>query len=103
MNFSQSAIHATYATCYFVAERYDEAMTLGRRALQLKPHFGTAWRTLAASSGMANEIESGRRALEQAKRLHPALSLDWVRKFHPITHATSLERYVQGLAAVGLT
>jgi hypothetical protein len=52
---------------------------------------------------MAGAIEDGRQALEQARRLHPTLSLDWVRNFHPITHAASLERYVQGLTAVGLS
>ncbi|MGN6101514.1 MAG: winged helix-turn-helix domain-containing tetratricopeptide repeat protein [Devosia sp.] len=102
-DFSQSAIYSTQATCHFVAGRYGEAVEGGRRAVQLRPHFGTAWRTLAASSGMAGELDGGREALAQARRLHGALSVDWVRRFHPITHAPSLEKYLEGLVAVGLS
>jgi tetratricopeptide (TPR) repeat protein len=101
-DFSQAAIYATMATCHFVAGRYAEAVALGRRAVQLRPHFGTAWRTLSASSGMAGEIDPGREALARAKSLHPALSLDWVRRYHPIVHKADLDRYLAGLQAVGL-
>jgi TolB-like protein len=102
-DFSQAAIYATMATCHFVAGRYGEAVGLGRRAVQLRPHFGTAWRTLSASSGMAGEIESGREALARAKSLHAALSLDWVERYHPIVDKAALDRYLAGLRAVGLT
>jgi TolB-like protein/Flp pilus assembly protein TadD len=102
-DFSQAGIISTQATCMFVAGRFAEAMALGRRAVQLRRSFGTAWRTLSASSGNAGDIEGGRQALEEARRLHPELSLDWVRRYHPITHAPSLERYVAGLTAVGLS
>jgi Tfp pilus assembly protein PilF len=102
-DFSQSANYASQALCHFVTGHYSEAVTQGRRAVQLRPHFGTAWRTLSASSGMADELDDGRQALEQARRLHPTLSLDWVRRFLPITHASSMERYLQGLSAVGLS
>jgi TolB-like protein len=102
-DFSQAAIYSTMATCHFVAGRYAEAVALGRRAVQLRPHFGTAWRTLSASSGMAGEIDSGREALARAKGLHPSLSLDWVERNHPIVRKADLDRYLAGLNAVGLT
>ena len=56
-DFSQSAILSTMATCHFVAGRYTDAVSVGRHAVQLRPHFGTAWRTLSASLGAAGEIE----------------------------------------------
>ena len=103
-DFSQSANYASQALCHFVMGHYSEAVTHGRRAVQLRPHFGTAWRTLSASSGMADELDDGRQALEQARnRPHPTLSLDWVRRFLPITHPSSMERYLRGLSAVGLS
>jgi tetratricopeptide (TPR) repeat protein len=102
-DFSQAAIYATQATCHFMAGRYSEAIALGNRAVQLRPHFGTAWRTLGASSGMAGDLAGGRHALSQARRLHPDLSIDWVGKFHPITDPSGMERYVAGLKAAGLT
>jgi len=101
-DFSQSAIYSTRATCHFVAGRFEEAVDLGQRAVQLRPHFGTAWRTLAASSGLAGDIDSGRRALMEARRLHPELSIAWTRKYHPIVDQLALARYVDGLSRVGL-
>lgn len=102
-DFSQSATYATQATCHFVAGRYAEAVALGRKAVQLRPHFGTAWRTLSAASGKAGDMDGGRQALAEARRLHPALSIAWVRSYHPITDAGALAQYVEGLAAVGLS
>jgi TolB-like protein/Tfp pilus assembly protein PilF len=101
-DFSQSAIYATQATCHFVAGRYAQAADLGRRAVELRPHFGTAWRTLAASSGMAGDVAGGQRALAQARRLHPELTLEWARKYHPIVQSDALGRYVDGLLIAGL-
>jgi TolB-like protein/Tfp pilus assembly protein PilF len=101
-DFSQAAIYSTQATCHFVAGRYAEAISLGRKAVQLRPHFGTAWRTLSASSGMAGDIEGGRQALAEARRLHPELSLAWARQYHPIVDQDALGRYVGGLRKVGL-
>jgi TolB-like protein/Flp pilus assembly protein TadD len=101
-DFSQSAIFATNATCYFIAGNYAEAVAQGRKAVQLRPHFGTAWRTLSASSGMAGDIDGGRLALAEARRLHPDLSIEWVRNYHPMTDVDGMKRYVAGLQAVGL-
>ena len=101
-DFTQAALYGTQATCHFMAERYAEAVAVGRRAVHLRPHFGTAWRTLSASSGMAGDVDGGRQALAEARRLHPGLSLEWVKRYHPITDTNGLERYLAGLKAVGL-
>lgn len=101
-DFSRSAIYSTQATCHFVAGRYLEAVDLGRKAVRLRPHFGTAWRTLSASSALAGDLEGGREALAEARRLHPALTIDWARRFHPIVDADALARYLRGLSLAGL-
>lgn len=99
---SQSAIYSTRATCLFVAGRYSEAAEQGRKAVELRPHFGTAWRTLSASSSLAGEIERGELALVEARKLQPGLSIGWVRKYHPIVDPAALETYVDGLRKSGL-
>jgi adenylate cyclase len=35
--------------------RYDDAVVAERRAVQLRPDFGPAWRTLTAAAGLAND------------------------------------------------
>ena len=101
-DFSQSAIYSTAGLCHLIAGRYDQAITFQRRALQLRPHFGTAWRTLAAAAGLAGDLDTGRRALAECRRLQPSLSLDWIEKYHPIVRKSDREKYLEGLRAVGL-
>lgn len=101
-DFTRSAHLSTCGLCHFVAGRYGEAADYERRAVELHPDFGTAWRTYAASAGMAGRQEEAARALAQAKRLQPALSVAWVENFHPIVTAADRARYIEGLKAAGL-
>src|SRR5262245_45650389 len=84
---------------------YGRAFCGSRRmgaAVELRPHFGSAWRTLAASAGKASNFEVATRALSETKRLHPSLSVDWVEKYHPIVHAKDRLIYIGGLRIAGL-
>jgi TolB-like protein/Flp pilus assembly protein TadD len=101
-DFTQPAIYSTSGLCHLIAGRYDQAIDSERRAIQLRPHFGTAWRTLSAAAGLAGDLEIGRQALAQCRRLQPSLSLDWIEKYHPIVRKPDRERYLAGLRAVGL-
>lgn len=101
-DFTQPAIYATAGLCHLIAGRYAKAIAEERRAVQLRPHFGTAWRTLAAAAGLAGDLETGRQALQQCRRLQPALSLAWIENYHPIVNKADRDRYCAGLAAVGL-
>ena len=57
---------------------------------ELHPDFGTAWRTYAAAAGMAGRQAEAARALKEAKRLQPALSVEWVERFHPIVELRTI-------------
>ena len=101
-DFTRSANFSTCGLCCFVAGRFDEAADWERRAVELHPDFGTAWRTYAAAAGMAGPKEEAARALKEAKRLQPTLSVEWVERFHPIVKASDRAIYIQGLRAAGL-
>jgi predicted Zn-dependent protease len=101
-DFSQSPIHATRGLCHFMNRDYAEAVTHMRRAVQLKPHFASAWRTMAASAGLAGDVETAREAVAQCRRVQPGLTEDWMRSTHPIVHAEDRERFIAGLKAAGL-
>ena len=101
-DFTRSAHLSTCGLCHFVAGRFDQAADCERRAVDLHPDFGTAWRTYAASAGMAGRREEAARALKEAKRLQPSLSLAWVESFHPIVKASDRAVYIEGLRAAGL-
>ena len=66
------------------------------------PHFGTAWRTLAAAAGLAGHFDVAAEALVQVKRLQPSVSLEWIEKFHPIVRSEDRAMYMEGLRQAGL-
>lgn len=101
-DFSLAANHATTGMCHMIAGRLDEAIMNLRRAVELRPHFGTAWRTLAATAGLANDVSPAALALAEARRLHPTLTLAWIEAFHPIVRSEDRARYSSGLRVAGL-
>jgi adenylate cyclase len=98
----QPANLSNIGTCHFMAGRYSEATEFQRRAVQLRPHFGTAWRSLAASAGMAGHIAMAASALSSALRLQPNLTLEWIETYHPIVRQEDRARYAEGLRRAGL-
>ena len=101
-DYTQAGNLATVGLCHLIAGRFEEAVDAELRAVQLRPDFGTAWRTLTAAAGLAGDHENGRRALAETKRLHPAVSVDWVERFHPIVRPKDRALYIEGLRASGL-
>jgi TolB-like protein/Tfp pilus assembly protein PilF len=101
-DFVQAANLSTTGTCHFVARRYEEAAKFQRRAVELRPYFGTAWRSYAAASGMLGDLENASHAVNEALRLQPNLSLAWVERFHPIVRPEDIALYVEGLRRAGL-
>jgi len=99
----QAANLSTTGTCHFVAERYEEAVEYQRRAVEMRPGFGTAWRSLAATAGLTGDSELATAALARARTLHPTLSLAWVEKYQPLVHRRHREPYIRGLERAGLT
>ena len=102
-DFTHAANFSATGLCYFMKRRFADAVEGERRAVELRPHFGTAWRTLAAAAGLAGELDTAIHALSEAKRLQPSLSVDFVDKFHPIVHEKDRGLYIEGLRIAGLT
>jgi adenylate cyclase len=98
----QAANLSTMGTCHFVAGRLSEAVEFHRRAVQVKPDFGTAWRSLAAVAGLTGDQPLAGSALTQALRLQPGLTLDWAERYHPIVRPEHRSVYVEGLRRAGL-
>jgi adenylate cyclase len=101
-DYTQAASLSVEGLCHFVAGRYGDAVTAERRAVQIRPDFGTAWRTLTAAAGLADDLEQARMGLVQCKRLQPNLSVDWVEKYHPLIRPDDRAKYTEGLRRAGL-
>jgi adenylate cyclase len=101
-DYAQAASLSIEGLCHFIAGRYAEAITCERRAVQLRPNFGTAWRTLTAAAGLAGELELARTALQECRRLQPNVCIAWVEQYHPIVRSEDRARYIDGLRRAGL-
>ncbi len=101
-DFTYAANFSATGLCYFMKRRFADAVDCEQRAVELHPNFGTAWRTLAASAGLAGELDIASHALSEAKRLQPSLSVDFIDKFHPIVHEKDRALYIEGLRIAGL-
>ncbi|TGT65365.1 MULTISPECIES: adenylate/guanylate cyclase domain-containing protein [unclassified Mesorhizobium] len=99
---TQAANLSVEGLCHLVAGHYPEAVRAERRAVQIRPNFGTAWRTLTAAAGLAGDLEIARQGLVECKRLQPNLSIDWVEKYHPLIRAEDRATYIEGLRRAGL-
>ncbi len=101
-DFNQAANYSVKGLCHLMAGRFDEAEAFEWRAVKLRPHFGTAWRTLAAAAGLAGHPDVAAEALAHMKRLQPDVSLDWIERYHPIVQAEDRALYIEGLRQAGL-
>ncbi|MBL8894758.1 MAG: adenylate/guanylate cyclase domain-containing protein [Rhizobiales bacterium] len=99
---TQAANLSVEGLCHLVAGRYSEAVSAERRAVQMRPNFGTAWRTLTAAAGLAGDLETARQGLAECKRLQPNVSVSWIEKYHPLMRAEDRARYIEGLRRAGL-
>jgi adenylate cyclase len=101
-DYNEAANLSTIGLCHMMAGRFSEAASHQRRAVQLRPHFVTAWRTLAAAAGLAGDLDNARHALQVSRRLQPALSLQWIMQYHPLVQEEHRKLYCSGLQAAGL-
>ena len=101
-DYTQAAALSTTGLCHLIGGRFQEAVGFERRAVQLRPHFGTAWRTLSAAAGLAGDLGAAVSALAEATRLQPSLSIEWVEKYYAIAGEKDRALYIEGLRAAGL-
>ncbi len=98
----QSLYLSASGLCHFVAGRPAESVALNRRAVQLRPRYTSAWRSLAASAGVTGDIHTAAAALAEARRLQPDLSVDWVEEHYPMVRPEHRAVYIAGLRKAGL-
>ena len=56
-DFTQAINFSVRGLCHFMAGRFAEAVEWERRRWNFVPHFGSAWRTLAAAAGKAGNLD----------------------------------------------
>jgi adenylate cyclase len=99
---TEAPILYNYGLCHFLAGRYVESIANMRRAVELRPNYFAALTGLAAAAGLAGEDEAASRALAEAKRVQPSLSVDWIERYHSLVRPADRARFIEGLEKAGL-
>jgi class 3 adenylate cyclase/TolB-like protein len=105
--FRLSPVHPLYfpavlASSYYGAERYGEAITAARDAIQLDPNKPEPYVILAACAVALGDVEEAQQAVRKVLALKPEFSLAAFAKSQPYKDPKHLERLLDQLRTAGL-
>ena len=98
----QNAIfNMALCVAHYLAGRYDEAVTYGRKAVQQRDGITAGHRIYVASLAQAGQIDEARAALQHLRQLQPELSIAWCEQYVPYTPAP-MAKFIEGLRKAGV-
>jgi tetratricopeptide (TPR) repeat protein len=86
----------------FVAGHYEEAVTLGRRAIRQQPNFQPALRIFAAACVRAGNLNEARAAIARMRELNPAFRVSNIKDVLIFGRSEDLAAYEDALRVAGL-
>jgi TolB-like protein len=86
----------------FVQREYGEAIRLCREGIRQRNDFVAGYRVTTAAAGMAGDTELAKSMLKELRRVHPDVSLAWVRSWLPVRDEREREHFLEGLRRAGL-
>jgi tetratricopeptide (TPR) repeat protein len=90
------------AMAHLVAGRFDAACAWAEKAFRDVPHFGLSPAVIAASCALAGRMDEARRAMDDLRRLDPALRLSTLGEWLPFRRPQDAARFADGLRQAGL-
>ena len=98
----QNAIfNVALAAAHYLAGRYTEAVSFGRKAMQQRFGLTNGHRIYVASLAQAGQIDEARAALVRLQELHPENSIAWIERNIPYTPGP-MAKFVEGMRKAGL-
>jgi TolB-like protein/class 3 adenylate cyclase/Flp pilus assembly protein TadD len=98
----QNAIfNMALAVAHYLAGRYTEAITFGRKAVQQRDGITAGHRIYVASLAEAGQLEQARRALQHLRELQPNISVAWCEQYVPYPPGP-MAKFLDGLRKAGL-
>ena len=94
--------YGNVALARYLTGNYEEAVRQSQAAVRLRPGYGSAYRLLAASAGMAGQTEIATAALQDLRRVQPNASLEWIKAYVPLKNDADLSHYLEGFRRAGL-
>ncbi len=95
-------IHGTAGLAHYVGGNYEDAIRQSQTAIRLRPDYASAYRVLVAAAGISGQEDTAATALQELRRRHPNISLEWVRINVPFKNDVDRIHYLEGLHRAGL-
>jgi adenylate cyclase len=89
------------AGAHYLAGRYTEAVSFGRKAMQQRFGLTNGHRIYIASLAQAGQIDEARAALARLQELQPENSIAWIERNIPYTPGP-MAKFIEGMRKAGL-
>jgi len=89
------------AVAHYLAGRYTEAITFGRKCVQQRDGSTAGHRICVASLAQAGQIEEARAALQRLRELQPNISIAWCEQYVPYP-PDQMPKFLEGLRKAGV-
>jgi TolB-like protein/Tfp pilus assembly protein PilF len=100
---ANAVVPSWYSVVLFTEGRYEEAFQAAMETARLRPDYVGAHRVMLIAAAQMGRLDEARARLATVKRLQPAVSLAWARKYAPFTREVDREKYVESFRLAGLT
>jgi tetratricopeptide (TPR) repeat protein len=94
-----------YLNCghtYRMTGRFQEAIAMYKKSIQLTPNSAPAYWSLAATFGLMGREEEARAVAGELLRINPKFSVDYVAKTSPYKRQEDRDQMIEGLRKAGL-
>lgn len=86
---------------HYYAQRYEEAIEWGQKAIGERPGFSAAHRILCASLAQAGKKRETRAAMAKLREAQPNISISWIEQHVPYTER-AMPHFLDGMRKAGL-
>jgi adenylate cyclase len=90
-----------FGSCYRLLRRFEEAVAMFKKAIQLTPNNALAYQGLACTYGQMGREEEGKAAAAELLRINPKFTLEYALKTSPFKGKDQIMQ-MQGLRKAGL-
>ena len=97
-NFFEGA----YALAYFFKGDYEQAVLVGRGAVESNPEFSAGYKPLIAALGRLRRADEAKPYIAKLLSLEPHFTVEHFGKIHPFKRASDRRRYMRGLLLAGV-
>jgi TolB-like protein/Flp pilus assembly protein TadD len=96
------SVELALAWAHFVAGHYQEAVTLGRKAIRQQPDLPPALRIFAAACVKAGNLDEARTAINRMRELNPSFRISNIKDVLTLGRPQDLAAYEEALRIAGL-